>query len=236
MTCHRGKANPDAHTRRRLWASSGGFCQKPDCNNLLLLEVGKARFHIAEIAHICAANDDGPRANVGLSEAERGAFENLILLCPTCHTIVDKAPDEFPDTTVLDWKRTHSGRIAQLFGVRQYASRADLREEVERLLDQGRHVHADYGPDNDYRFNPESEEAALWTRKVAETLMPNNEKLLRVLDANRSLLSAEERGVVEQFRQHALDFAARHNPVLDDPVGARRFPTGMNTILTEEER
>ena len=61
------------------------------------------------MAHVFAAADDGPRANAELTEAERGRYDNLILLCPTCHTIIDKASDEYPDATILRWKTTTRG-------------------------------------------------------------------------------------------------------------------------------
>jgi hypothetical protein len=92
MTCTRGAASPDAHTQRRLFAASAGYCQNPTCANALFVDVANKSIHIAEMAHVFAANNGGPRANPQLSEAERGAFENLVVLCSNCHTMVDKAP------------------------------------------------------------------------------------------------------------------------------------------------
>ena len=80
MACSRGAASPDAHTQRRLFAASAGYRQNPACHSQLFEDAAGQSFHIAEMAHICAANDGGPRANLDLSVEERGAFDNLVLL------------------------------------------------------------------------------------------------------------------------------------------------------------
>ena len=77
LRCSRGKANPKQNTRIRLFADSGGYCQNPGCAHELFLDLDSGPIHVAEMAHIFAANDDGPRGNVVLSEAERGTYETL---------------------------------------------------------------------------------------------------------------------------------------------------------------
>jgi hypothetical protein len=98
------------------------------------------------MAHVFATADDGPRANPELTEAERGRYDNLILLCPTCHTIIDKAPDEYPDAVILWWKQQHGQRIANLFGAVEYSSRIQVREAIEPALAENRLVFEKYGP------------------------------------------------------------------------------------------
>lgn len=93
MACSRGAASPGAQTQRRLFAASAGYCQNPGCSNELFVGAAGKSIHIAEMAHVFAANDSGPRAKPDLSKEERGAFENLVMLCANCHTRVDKAPD-----------------------------------------------------------------------------------------------------------------------------------------------
>jgi hypothetical protein len=45
---------------------------------------------VGEEAHIVAERDDGPRGDPSMPVPERNAYPNLILLCPTHHTLVDK--------------------------------------------------------------------------------------------------------------------------------------------------
>src|SRR5580704_14691680 len=130
MACPRGEASPNQHTKMRLFAASGGFCQRPECNTALFVDTESKNIHIAEMAHVFAANDRGPRANAELSAADRGAFENLILLCPKCHAIVDKASDDFPDAKLREWKRGHAERIAAVFRIVQHPDRATARKAI----------------------------------------------------------------------------------------------------------
>ena len=106
MACPNGKATPDSHTKLRLFANSGGYCQNPNCNQNLFFNIGDSNFHIAEMAHVFCGGDAGPRLNRKLTDSERGDYSNLILLCPTCHTMIDKAEKEYPDYKIIIWKET----------------------------------------------------------------------------------------------------------------------------------
>lgn len=232
MSCSRGKASPNRHTTLRLFADSAGFCQNPACLRKLFVDTDTRNVHIAEMAHIFAANNSGPRANTTLSEEARGTYENLILLCPSCHTIIDKAPEDFPDDLLEKWKQHHIRCIAEVFGAVTYSCRSDTRKAIEPILAENRAIFQEYGPDNDYRVNPESELAQVWQRKVLSHVLPNNRKCLAVLDANRKHLFERELLTLEQFRQHVDDLEARHLGDSETLV-ARRFPDGMNDILKE---
>ena len=64
-------------------------------------------------------------------------------------------------------------------------------------------------------------------------ILPNNRKILALLDANRGLMRENELRTLEEFRQHVDDLALRH---LTDfaPVDQRRFPPGMAQMMKEE--
>jgi hypothetical protein len=231
MSCNRGNANPDQHTKLRLFADSGGYCQRPECPNRLFVDTATKNIHLAEMAHIIAASDNGPRASKAVTEEERGEYDNLILLCANCHTMVDKASSDFPDARMKEWKRNHVERIATLFGAVEYASRGAARKAIEPVLHENHAIFDQYGPDNAYRDNPESEEAKVWQRKMRAIILPNNRKLLLVLDANRRYLDQAEQKTLEAFRQHIDDLESKH--IGDGGDIASRFPAGMATILAE---
>ena len=231
MANARGKASPNAHTQRRLFASSGGYCQNPSCSQLLFEDTGNKRFHIAELAHVFAAQDDGPRANPELSEEERGAFENLIVLCANCHTAIDKAPEDFPDSMLKRWKRGHEQKLLELFGTHKWDDRESIRDIVERLLVENRTVFDMYGPNIEEAQNPESGAAERWKRKVLTIIIPNNRKILSFMDANHHLLLDNEKLTKERFRQHIDDLEAFHiEGVRQD---ATRFPPEMTDIYKD---
>lgn len=230
MPCSRGAAHPNRFTSLRLFASSAGYCQNPKCLDPLFVETGTAAVHIAEMAHIIAAVDGGPRTNHALSAEERGSFNNLILLCANCHTIIDKAPDDFPDPLLQKWKNVHRERIERAFGLMPYPDRAEVRTAMKPLLRQNLYVFQQLGPDSDYRHDPESELASVWRRKMLSVIMPNNRKLLAIVDANRGHLSADELITVEAFRQHVDDLEAKHVAGSADP--ASRFPLAFNMLFS----
>ncbi|BET10743.1 hypothetical protein [Pandoraea sputorum] len=185
-------------------------------------------FHIAEMAHIFAANDHGPRPKPELSKEERGAFENLIVLCANCHTKVDKAPDAFPDALILGWKREHAKKLQGLFGAVQFDERASARQVVEPLLTENFAIFQQYGPHIEAAQNPESGAAERWKRKMLTRILPNNRRILAVFDANRNLLREDEKLTVEQFRQHIDDLEAFH--IEGNMQDASRFPEDLSKI------
>ena len=231
MACSRGAASPDVHTQRRLFAASAGFCQNPACSRELFIELPGKGILIGEMAHVLAANDQGPRAKHELSEAERGAFENLILLCATCHTIIDRAPDQYPDTTIVGWKRDHATKLRSMFGVVQFNVRAEVRRAIEGHLRENRTIFHKYGPHIEAALNPESGAAERWRRKVLSRIVPNNRRVLALLDVNLHLIEGNELDVLEDFCQHIDDLEARH---LDDYAeGGEMFPAGRSTIMRD---
>lgn len=232
MTCPRGKAAPDEHTKLRLFSATGGYCQNPGCERPLFLDTGSKRIHIAEMAHVIAANNDGPRAKPELSEHERGMFENLILLCSACHTMIDKAEADFPDHLIQSWKRDHEYRLARIFGAVHMETRADVESVIRPLLYENKIIFEEYNPDLPYRDNPESAMATAWQNKMCERIIPNNRRILATLEVNRDHMIDAEFRTLELFRQHIHDLEARH---LTDIVAGeqRRFPNDMENMMRE---
>jgi len=187
LACPRGAASPDTHTQRRLFAASAGYCQNPGCERELFVDVEGKSIHVAEMAHVFAASADGPRGAGGLSEAERGSFDNLVMLCAICHTIVDKAPEAYPDGKVLSWKRNHAEKLKALFGVVDFDSREAAREAVEPILSQNRAIFDQYGPHIEAAENPESGAAERWKRKMLTRILPKQVSLACRTDGNVGL-------------------------------------------------
>lgn len=232
MACSRGEANPSAATRIKLFADSAGYCQNPACAQQLFVDTSKGdSIHFGEMAHIFAASDTGPRADTNLTAAERGSYENLILLCANCHTMVDKAPDDYSDSKMKQWKRDRAERLAALFGIESFSSRAEVRAAIEPLLTANVVTFETYGPGSEARFNFESDFPAVWRRKMLNSIIPNNKKLLAIIDKNRHLMSNHEAKTLEAFRQHTDDLIARH---LTNADGGQRFPEAMDMMMVDD--
>ena len=95
-----------------LWGRAAGLCSNPECRiKLSSIEDEKAPFLLGEMAHIVARNVGGPRAD---GQAGADIYENLVLLCPTCHTKVDKAPNQFPIELLCNWKEVHETWVEKM--------------------------------------------------------------------------------------------------------------------------
>jgi hypothetical protein len=98
---------------------SQGTCYYPKCDEpLVRLDEGTPVINF-EIAHIRAAKHGGPRYDSSMTDAERDAFPNLVLLCLVHHKVVDKIrPKDFSTATLLQWKQAHGDGLADLQGLR----------------------------------------------------------------------------------------------------------------------
>lgn len=102
-----------------LWSLSGGLCAYPGCRALCVAPASPtdAAVPLGEQAHIVAHSNIGPRADPNYPEDKRATYENLILLCPTHHTLVDKQPNTFTVADLRSWKANHEQWIRGKLGV-----------------------------------------------------------------------------------------------------------------------
>ena len=227
-SCSRGKASPNAATKLRIFTDSAGICQRPGCKTYLFIENNKKHPHIGEMAHVFAANDNGPRAKPELTAEERGDYKNIILFCANCHTIVDKTPEDHPAELMQRWKHEHRLKIEQAFHIYAAESREQLRAILTPLLAENAMVHKEIGPDNDYRFNPEAAEAHAWKTRVIHTIIPNSLRMVMTLDASRALLLEDELNTLERFRYHVQGLVMKH--IEGKKLKNSFFPVEMNNL------
>src|SRR5258708_38282426 len=93
---------PSTKTLRHLYALSGNQCANPRCATVLINANGTL---VADVCHIKAEKPGGPRFDKKLSAESRRAPANLILLCNTCHTLVDREPEQYSVAVLTKWKR-----------------------------------------------------------------------------------------------------------------------------------
>src|SRR5258706_1902305 len=97
---------------KKLWGKAAGQCSSPGCSNNCISYFEKSGDKIlGEMAHVIPQSNDGPRGTAGTQGPD--TYENLILLCPYHHTMVDKAPKDFPAKLLHEWKSQHESRIEQ---------------------------------------------------------------------------------------------------------------------------
>ncbi len=101
-----------------LFVVSGGRCEFNGCNRYLIehpLTLAKGNY--AQEAHIVAFKEAGPRGDTFPRPDDINAVENLMLLCPTCHKLIDDNKEQFTVTTLKKHKRDHEERIKHLTGL-----------------------------------------------------------------------------------------------------------------------
>jgi 5-methylcytosine-specific restriction endonuclease McrA len=96
---------------KKLWGLAAGRCARPDCGTDCVRFFGADPTVLGEMAHIIARQPTGRR---GVPGGGSNAYENLILLCPTNHTEIDKAPEgTFPVALLHGWKDAHERRVRE---------------------------------------------------------------------------------------------------------------------------
>lgn len=114
-----------------LWGLAACRCAFPDCRALLTQthDINKNYCSIGEQAHIIAREKNGPRGDSLLSDLERDSYENLILLCPNHHTIIDKEPTKFTVDKLKTIKKNH-----ELWVQNSLSSPQDLNQLSQELI------------------------------------------------------------------------------------------------------
>src|SRR6267142_426398 len=197
-------------TKRQLWADCAGYCQNPQCNKYLFVNVDDDVVSIANLAHIIGAGDKGPRSECDLGDyVEKNGYSNLIMLCLECHKIVDELEDKFGIETLRNWKVEHSNKVAGLFNTPTFSSRRKLFAYVDHLLEENRAIFVNYGPFSSLALlgsGGDSQKA--WKRRCLDTILPNNDKIVRVFWKHLDIFGFSREiytGFVD-FEVHATSF------------------------------
>ncbi|WP_134765098.1 hypothetical protein [Nocardioides sp. 1609] len=118
---------------KALYRLSRGTCYFPNCPRRIMEVVEGEPMVAVDIAHICGANPGSARYEESMTDAERRAFENLILLCVPHHKLVDgRRRDEFTPEMLQGWKR--SNEPAE--GIEALASAGLTDEILETVMEQ----------------------------------------------------------------------------------------------------
>ncbi len=203
-----GRKDIPEHTKRRLYAESMGRCMNPSCQIKLFINESD----IIEKAHI-----------VPYSKTEDNSFENLVVLCPNCHTKYDKG-DVFTSSEILNWKSIRQAELNRFFA-KKYNSFEELEVAIKPLLKENKTIYENY-----YLKN---ENKKMWDQ-FEPLILSNNEKIKTILKNNLKLLQDSNEGYsnlkeVEQLILHIDEFKlTRGNQEKERAV---LFPQKINSIF-----
>lgn len=188
--------------------------------------------HIAEMAHVIPHGEAGPRCeDRPADDFNPDAFENLILLCPTCHTKIDKDPEAYPRNILLDWKANHLGRLAHKQGIRAYNDREQARAAIASIMAENRAIWEKFAPEegSDFEYDPESGNAAAWDQRMRSVILPNHYRTLAIIEANLGLATEDEGRTYAEYQEHVRGLSERH--ICGVPGRAIRFPEALERLF-----
>ena len=194
--------------QRRLFAESMGRCMNPDCQKELFTDNGD----IIEKAHI-----------IPYCDTADNSFENLIVLCPNCHTNYDKN-FAFKAEEVKQWKQIRANELNSFFSIR-YLSFNDLKDKVKPLLSENKTIYENY-----YLSGNKD----LW-EKFEFKILVNNRKLKNILSNNLALIqdyrdkNISNLNLVNLFLAHIDEF--EHSRLDEEKIRQILFPREINSLF-----
>lgn len=219
-----------------LWSNAAGRCSFRGCNERLTGEqtVGFTPYTLGEMAHIQGNRAGSNRYDILQSEIERDSYSNLILLCPTHHTLIDKSENEeiYSVEFLHEMKIEHESNISNRLNVQKYSDIEQLKDQVSIYLAENYQAWEQYGPTSgNARKYPNNDNIhALWTSERLSTIGPNNRELVKLLNENRNLFSRKEQQIVSKFLTHVESYEKWVNDEI--PYQAvLRFPSDFSNLI-----
>jgi hypothetical protein len=206
-----------------LWGRAGGRCSKPGCTEDLTALTENGGYTVGEMAHVIGRK---PNARRGVPQGGADIYDNLILLCPLHHRHIDKAPeDTFPSELLHEWKRQHEETIRRAGSTQRFERFEDLKASVSRILASNKVVFSELGPRSKIALrDPSSNLCSVWDLRRLDRILPNNRKIVNLIDANIHLLPINLIEVFERFRTHAGAYERHvYHPLDSYPLYPQEF-------------
>jgi hypothetical protein len=222
-----------------LWSNAAGVCSFSGCNEKLTVEQAEsvAPYTLGEMAHIKGNKPGSNRYDHSQSDLERDSYENLILLCPTHHSLIDKPEneDEYSVKRLLEMKIEHEKYISNRLKCEVIESIDRLKDKIAIYMAENYKAWEQYGPLSDNaRRNPNNDQIyALWISARLSIIAPNNREMAQVLNKNRALFAREEQRLVSEFLTHVESYEKWINDEI--PYQAvLRFPKSFEELILGE--
>ncbi|MBL1213730.1 MAG: HNH endonuclease [Ignavibacteriae bacterium] len=213
---------------KKLWGRAAGRCSKPGCEEecVKFLDASDPTI-VGEMAHIIAKKPDGPR---GIASGGEDTYDNLILLCPTHHTEIDKALEGvFTIQELNRWKSQHEQNVTNSFKSPKYSSKEEMAKAINILLSHNFAIWMNFGPESpEASKNPLSNLVEFWNFRKLDTLIPNNRKIINIIKRNSELFELKDLQYGFEFIEHAEGFERN---CYEKTEGTLRFPIKFQEVI-----
>ena len=102
--------DPSASTVKALITLARGMCQFQGCTDDLVVD---QKFR-GMVAHIVAAQGEGPRHDGNFSIEQIKAIDNVLLLCPNHHDVIDNSPEIYTVEYLREIKKEHEANYSNI--------------------------------------------------------------------------------------------------------------------------
>ncbi|CAN7287784.1 HNH endonuclease [Devosia sp. LjRoot3] len=219
-----------------LWAAAGGRCSFEGCKERLCYHEAAeaAPYLLGEMAHICGEKPGASRHNAEQTDVQRDHYQNLMLLCPTHHTLIDREENEAVFTVEIlhSMKAAHEAAVMRRLDVDPQPTKGDVTASILPILEENRQSWAQYGPLSELaRTQPHNEAAhAVWLSERLSVIVPNNRKIAEQLVLHRGLFAAAEQAAISAFLLHARGYEQWVEDTI--PYAAvKRFPAEFDSLV-----
>lgn len=208
MVKHMTRDKTAVHVERALYSEAMGRCMNPECQTELFIGDGD----IIERAHI-----------VPYCETKDNSFENLVILCPNCHTKFDKL-HLFTTEQIREWKQIRKNEVERFF-TKEYTTFEELRKTIIPILLENKSYFENYYLNGN---------KILWDKFEGRVLI-NNRKLKALFEANLHLFQTHTQdsysnlNYIQQFIAHANEFEATRCD--EEKIRQILFPAEVNSMF-----
>jgi hypothetical protein len=105
-----GASAPSISDIKMLFARSGNRCAFPKCRAPMAVNGTLT----GEVCHIKGVRSGSARYDSAQTDVERHAYGNLVLMCPTHHTVIDDDEDAYTVERLCKIKATHEAQSAPI--------------------------------------------------------------------------------------------------------------------------
>lgn len=125
-----------------LYGRAAGRCAFANCRkNIVLDDIPNDKSkQIGKIAHIVAHSPDGPRGDKSYPPDKLNIYENWILLCPSCHDLIDTRPLLYTIATLREIKLSHEAWVEE--GLDQSSVTFAELEVAAKAIATGQHYES----------------------------------------------------------------------------------------------
>jgi len=157
-----GRKGISEGVERKIIADSMGRCMNPNCR----AELFKMKGDIIERGHITPYCDTADNC-----------FENLIILCPNCHTNFDKN-HAFSAEETKEWKARRQEELKQFFAIK-CSSFEELKVCIKPLLEENKTIFGNYYMNEQRELWDKFEPTILINNRIIKTRLINNMHLIQ---------------------------------------------------------